>query len=74
MTLVEQIRAGKADDELSAIVVAVYDRQKEIVIAGTDILDPAPGPWGGMARRDAVLSEEDDLAHTFSAGREVGLV
>ena len=38
-TLVEQIRAGTADNELSAIVVAVYDRQRAVVEANRSIRD-----------------------------------
>lgn len=58
-TLVEQIRAGTADSELSAIVVAVYDRQAEVVkettIKRLEIMRRLQAGEGTARDADAIL-------------------
>lgn len=68
-TLVEQIRAGTADSELSAIVVAVYDRQSEVVkettIKRLEIMRRLQAGEGQARDTDAILD---------AMYQEVGLV
>lgn len=57
--MVEQIRAGTADTELSAIVVAVYDRQAEVVkettIKRLEIMRRLQAGEGTARDADAIL-------------------